>query len=197
MNTQIEHSSGEECLPEIWKVVPGYEDYDVSSIGRVRRRECVGRWPANHVLRPGEAYSGHLYVILTGPDRRCRKEFVHRLVAKAFIGPPPFERAMVLHHDDCPKNNRPENLYWGDHRQNVRDAKLNRKGPAEVSQRGAQPGSKNSSAVLSEDDVRQVLRQLDMGLCGACIARLHGVRKETIYAIAKGRTWQHLERPVS
>jgi hypothetical protein len=50
---------------------------------------------------------------------------------------------------------------------------------------------------LSEDDVRQVLRQLGMGLCGACIARLHGVRKETIYAIAKGRTWQHLERPVS
>jgi hypothetical protein len=197
MNGQIEHDSGEERSPEIWKVVPGYEDYDVSSLGRVRRRECVGRWPANHVLRPGEAYSGHLYVILTGPDRRCRKEFVHRLVANAFIGPPPFERAMVLHHDDRPKNNCPENLYWGNHRQNVRDAKLNRKSPAEVSQRGAQPGSENSSAVLSEDDVRQVLRQLGMGLCGACIARLHGVRKETIYAIAKGRTWQHLERPVS
>jgi hypothetical protein len=183
-----------DCPDEVWKPVPGYEDYDVSNHGRVRRREAVGRWPANHVLRPGEAYSGHLYVILTGPNRRTRKEFVHRLVAKAFIGPAPFERAMVLHHDDCPKNNKPGNLYWGDHRQNVRDAKLNRKSPAEVSQCGAQPGSANSSAVLSEADARQVLRYLDMGLCGACIARLHGVRKETIYSIAKGRTWQHLER---
>ena len=81
MNTQIEYSSRDECLPEIWKEVPGYEDYDVSSIGRVRRRESVGRWPANHVLRPGESYSGHLYVILTGADRRCRKECVRRRVA--------------------------------------------------------------------------------------------------------------------
>jgi hypothetical protein len=197
MSKQAERSLGEESGLEVWKPVPGYAAYDVSNHGRVRRRETVGRWPANHVLRPGESYSGHLYVILTGPDRRARKEFVHRLVAKAFIGPPPFERAMVLHHDDRSKNNLPENLYWGDHRQNVRDAKLNRKMPAEVSQRGAQPGSANPSAVLSEDDVRQVLRYLDMGLCGACVARLHGVRKETIYAIAKGRTWRHLERSVA
>lgn len=179
---------------EHWKSVPGYPDYKVSSQGRVRRCEAVGRWAAGHVLRPGRARSGHLYVMLTGPNRRVRKEFVHRLVAKAFVGPPPFEGAMVLHHDDCPTNNRPANLYWGDHRQNVRDAKLNRKLPAEVSQRGAQPGSGNSSAVLTEDAVRTILRYLDMGLCGACVARLFGVRKETIYAIAKGRTWRHLKR---
>ena len=179
---------------EIWIPVPRYSDYEVSNHGRVRRRKAVGRWSAGHVLRPGQAHSGHLYVILTDPDRRARKEFVHRLVAKAFIGPPPFDGAMVLHHDDCPTNNWLGNLYWGDYRQNVRDARLNRKGPAEVSQRGAQPGSANSSAVLTEDDVRQILRYLDMGLCGACVARLFGVRKETIYSIAKGRTWRHLRR---
>lgn len=179
---------------EIWKPVPGYPDYEVSSHGRVRRCNAVGRWAAGHVLRPGQARSGHLYVLLTGPDRRPRKEFVHRLVAKSFVGPPPFGGALVLHHDDCPTNNYPGNLYWGDHRQNARDAKLNRKLPVEVSQRGAQPGSANSSAVLSEDDVRHILRYLDMGLCGACVARLYAVRKETIYAIAKGRTWRHLQR---
>jgi len=186
--------SGPGTSREIWKSVPGYPDYEVSNHGRVRRCKAAGRWAAGHVLRPGEAHSGHLHVILTAPDRRARKEFVHRLVAKAFIGPPPFDGAMVLHHDDRPANNRPRNLYWGDHRQNVRDAKLNRKGPAEVSQRGAQPGNANSSAVLNEDDVRQILRHLDIGLCGACVARLYGVRKETIYAIAKGRTWRHLRR---
>lgn len=194
MSEQIELAPIAGSAPEVWKPVPGYPDYDVSSHGRVRRREAVGRWAAGHVLPPGQARSGHLHVMLTGPNRRARKEFVHRLVAKAFVGPAPFDGAMVLHHDDCPTHNRPANLYWGDHRQNVRDAKLNRKAPAEVSQRGAQPGSANSSAVLNEDNVRQILRHLDIGLCGACIARLYGVRKETIYAIAKGRTWRHLQR---
>ena len=179
---------------ESWRLVTKYPAYDVSDFGRVRRRDAKGRWPAGHVLSPGRAKSGHLYVILTGLDGRPRKQFVHRLVAQAFVGPPPFEGALVLHHDDCATHNRPNNLYWGDHRQNVRDAKLNRKLPAEVSQRGAQPGAGNASAVLSEADVHQIRRHLEIGLCGACVARLYGVRKETIYSIAKGRTWAHLRR---
>lgn len=179
---------------EIWKPIPVYPDYEISNHGRVRRCNSVGRWAAGHVLRPGQARSGHLYVMLSKADRHARKQYIHRLVAMAFVAPPPFDGAMVLHHDDCPKNNRPDNLYWGDHKQNARDAKLNRKQPAEVSQRGAQPGSANSSAVLSEDDVQQIRRYLDNGLCGACIARLFGVRKETIYSIAKGRTWRHIRR---
>lgn len=194
MSEQTSFDAVGDAVEEVWKAVPGYSDYQVSSHGRVRRCDAVGRWPAGHVLRPGSARSGHLYVILTGPDRRTRKEFVHRLVAKAFIGQPPFEGALVLHHDDCPTNNRPGNLRWGNAKQNARDAKLNRKLPGEVSQRGAQPGSANSSAILNEQDVREILQHLEMGLCGACVARLYGVRKETIYAIAKGRTWQHLRR---
>lgn len=194
MSAGVVMCSSSEAFEEHWKPVPGYPEYEIGSHGRVRRCRSVGRWAAGHILRPGRARSGHLYVMLTSPDRRVRKQFVHRLVALAFIGPPPFEGAMVLHHDDCPTNNRPANLYWGDHRQNVRDAKLNRKSPSEVSQRGAQPGSANSSSVLNEDDVRQILRYLAMGLCGACVARLYDVRKETIYAIAKGRSWRHLQR---
>lgn len=177
---------------ETWKIVAGFPAYEVSDLGRVRRRFAKGRWPAGHILSPGQGRSGHLYVVLTNAEGCVRKQFVHRLVAIAFVGPAPFEGAFVLHHDDCAQHNAPENLYWGDHRQNVRDAKLNRANPGEVSQRGAQPGAANSAAVLTERDVLQIRRYLDMGLCGACIARLYGVRKETIYCIAKGRTWTHL-----
>lgn len=59
---------------ELWKPVPGYPDYEVSSHGRVRRCGAAGRWAAGHVLRPGQARSGHLFVLLTGPNRRARKE---------------------------------------------------------------------------------------------------------------------------
>jgi hypothetical protein len=194
MNSSIDGGQHSALRAETWKPVAGFPAYEVSDFGRVRRREATGRWPAGHVLSPAKAHSGHLYVILTGDDKRPRKQFVHRLVAIAFVGQPPFEAAMVLHHDDRPTHNHPSNLYWGDHQQNVRDAKLNRKLPAETSQQGAQPGAANSAAVLSEADVHQIRQYLDLGLCGACIARLYDVRKETIYSIAKGRTWAHLPR---
>lgn len=177
---------------EIWRAIPGFSAYEVSDFGRVRRREAKGRWAAEHVLRPGIAHSGHLYVLLKGDDGQTRKQFVHRLVAATFIGPPPFECAMVLHHDDDPTHNRPANLYWGDRQQNTSDARLNRKRPGEVSHQGAQPGALNSAAVLSESNVQEIKRYLDLGLCGACIARIYNVRKETIYSIAKGRTWAHV-----
>ena len=177
---------------EIWRVVPGYETHEVSDHGHVRRRVAAVGWPAGHLLRPAAMKSGHRYVILTDAAGHCRKQFVHRLVAQAFIGPAPFAGAMVLHHDDIPTNNIPENLYWGTHAENVADARLNRRHHGMKRNRGAQPGEENSSAVLTEDQVRRIKGMLGLGLCGACIARLHGVRKETVYSIAKGKTWIHV-----
>jgi hypothetical protein len=194
MINSIDGSQSRAAGAEIWKTIAAFPGYEVSDMGRVRRREAIARWPAGHILSPGRAKSGHHFVILTGADRGPRKQFVHRLVAIAFVGQPPFEGAMVLHHDDLPTHNHPANLYWGDHQQNVRDAKLNRRLPVETSQQGAQLGSENSAAVLSEADVHQIRQYLDLGMCGACIARLYDVRKETIYNIAKGRTWAHLPR---
>lgn len=182
---------GQQEVPsEEWHVAPGYPVYEVSDQGRVRRRCSKNRWDAGHILRPASMPGGHRYVVLTDPAGFTRKQFVHRLVAQAFIGPAPFAGAMVLHHDDVPSNNTPGNLYWGTHAENVADARLNRR--PRHRNRGAQPGEENSSAVLTEDQVRRIKGMLALGLCGACIARLHGVRKETIYAIAKRRTWVHI-----
>ena len=181
-----------ENLEEIWRAVPGYPAYEISDQARVRRCHGVRGWAAGHVLRPASMPRGHLYVILTDPTGASRKQFMHRLVALAFIGPPPFLNALVLHHDDVPTNNRPANLYWGTRRENADDARLNRRRDTGPRSQGAQPGEANSSAVLTEDQVRRIRGMLGLGLCGACVARLHGVRKETVYAIAKGRTWRHV-----
>jgi HNH endonuclease/NUMOD4 motif-containing protein len=181
----------QEAPAEQWREVPGYPSYEVSDHGRVRRRCAKSSWSAGHILRPASMPSGHKFVVLTDAAELARKQFVHRLVAQAFIGPAPFDRAMVLHHDDVPTNNTPGNLYWGTHAENVADARLNRR-PNRKRNRGAQPGEENSSALLTEDQVRRIKGMLGLGLCGACIARLHGVRKETIYAIAKCRTWTHV-----
>jgi hypothetical protein len=44
---------------------------------------------------------------------------IARLVCEAFHGPAPFERAVVMHLDDNPGNNRPENLKWGTQKENL------------------------------------------------------------------------------
>lgn len=44
---------------------------------------------------------------------------VARLVCEAFHGPPPFELAVVMHRDDDPANNRPDNLKWATQKENL------------------------------------------------------------------------------
>lgn len=177
---------------EEWRTVPNYPAHEVSSRGRVRRCISARGWGARHLLKPAAAQAGHLYVMLSDGCGHTRKEYVHRLVAAAFIGPAPFDGALVLHHDDEPTNNVPDNLYWGTRRENVFDAKLNRKPAPSKRGRGAQRGETNPAAVLTERQVKRIKGLLGLGLCGACISRLHGVKKETIYAIAKGRIWPHV-----
>jgi HNH endonuclease len=47
---------------------------------------------------------------------------VHRLVAEAFLGPPPFDGAVVMHIDENAANNRPSNLRWGSQKENLNAA---------------------------------------------------------------------------
>jgi hypothetical protein len=190
--TSHQQNFAHRSVTEEWRPVPGYSAYEVSDQGRVRRRRGARGWAAGHLLKPAEARSGHRYVILAGDDGRTRKQFVHRLVATAFLGPPPFEGALVLHQDDDPSNNTAGNLYWGTHQDNVLDAKLNRKLPDAPRRRGGQPGEANGAAILTAAEVMKIKGLLGIGICGACISRLYGVKKETIYAIAKGRIWAHV-----
>ena len=81
-----------------WKTVT----LDVSEQGDVRF--------AGKTLRPRTGTRGYRSVYLT----------VHRLIAHAFLGPPPQER-MVVDHIDCnPRNNKASNLQWLTQRENTR-----------------------------------------------------------------------------
>jgi hypothetical protein len=100
---------------EEWRDVVGFEaHYDVSSDGRVRRKE-TGR-----ILRPWIAGSGYHYVELRGVNRK-RRVTVHILVAEAFHGPRPSPRHEVAHWDGIATHNSAGNLRWATHAENVRD----------------------------------------------------------------------------
>ena len=97
---------------EVWKQVPGFKDYEVSSRGRVRRGEPMMRFCDN----------GIGYLIIRLREGGTRKRFyVHRLVLNTFR-PQTNPFLEVNHIDHNKKNNWLDNLEWVTHRENLKKA---------------------------------------------------------------------------
>jgi len=105
---------------EIWKPIPDFPNYEVSNLGRIKRRQWY------RILKPHLRPDGYSQIQLSKDgityDRR-----LHVLICAAFNGPPPFEDAKALHRDDVRTNNDPNNLYWGTPKQNSIDAVTNKR----------------------------------------------------------------------
>lgn len=117
---------------EEWRPIPGHPLYDVSNLGRVRSwmphpRSPLARSVRPKILKPWMSGTSRHLSIRLGPDYQTVG--VHRLVAWAFIGPPPPGRPVVRHLDDHPQNNTPDNLAYGTQVDNGRDAVRNNRHP--------------------------------------------------------------------
>jgi hypothetical protein len=115
---------------EIWKSIPSIPGAFASSIGRVwfppKRQEAqmpgggkriyktAPRLGSEEKASTGRKNSGRRMIV-----HRLGKTYkVHRLVCEAFHGPPPSEKHIVLHLNEEPTDNRPENLRWGTRKEN-------------------------------------------------------------------------------
>lgn len=101
---------------KIWKAVPDYPNYQVSSTGEVKSLNYnhTGR---EKILSQGKVTKGYLSVVLVNSSGR-RMFLVHRLVAKLFINNPNNYNS-VNHKDEDKTNNAVSNLEWCDNRYNV------------------------------------------------------------------------------
>ena len=100
---------------EIWKSIPGYKDYEVSNLGRVRSL----KWGRERVLRPGLNKRGYAQVVLN-KNGKMKTHRVHQLVAQAFLKhTPDGHKTVVDHIDSDTLNNKLENLRLVTHRENI------------------------------------------------------------------------------
>lgn len=101
---------------EIWKVIPNYENYQVSNLGNIKSlsREVKNRWNTrvvketlmNPVLRTDGYYSINLR-----KQTKPKSFLIHQLVAICFLNHKPNGLELVVNHKNFIKtDNRLENL---------------------------------------------------------------------------------------
>lgn len=181
-------------VDEIWRPVVGFEtSHEVSNFGRVRTiaREYAGLHGLVRRIIPRELEQwknrrGYPMVSLWIFNRGTQR-VVHRLVAYAFLGPPPSPRHQVNHRDGAKTNNRLDNLEWVTPQENIRhafDTGLNRGPVGELS-----PNSK-----LTAEDIRNIRRTVAEGRAThRQIEAAYGISHGQVSRIVRRHTWRHVD----
>jgi hypothetical protein len=107
---------------EIWRIVPSLPELLVSNEGRMMHVPKQGAMPhGGHRHYGGQPTFGvwnkvdsRFVTTINGKNYK-----IHRLVAEAFLGPPPFQKAVVMHIDENSANNRSDNLKWATQKENL------------------------------------------------------------------------------
>lgn len=162
---------------EIWKDIPGYEEYyEVSNTGLIRRKAYIMKCRLTH--------DGYPAITLCGEGKQLSKT-IHRIVAEAFIENPD-NKAQVNHKDGVKSNAMASNLEWVTPSENVIHAlKLGLK------DKNWQDGEKNIKAKLTNEQVSNIKERLKLEKVSKVYKDYSViVGYNTIHAIKTGRLWK-------
>lgn len=112
-----------ENVIETWKDIAGYENYEVSNLGRIRKKSSTHNYKCGNsyttkeiIIKQFKNEKGYLLVRFTKNGKK-KKFRVHRLVAEAFI-PNTNNLPQINHKDEDKANNHIDNLEWCDAKYN-------------------------------------------------------------------------------
>lgn len=173
---------------EIWKKVPGYPLYEVSTHGRTRSLNG-GRWGRREkpkMLAANQDSHGYPQIKLCN-NMVVKQILVHRLVLLAFVGPCP-PRQQCRHLDGNRANNELSNLCWGSASENQLDKRFH--GTASP---GGPSGEQHPCAKLTKHQVLEIRRLFAAGnYLQKELAPRFGVHRMTIGKIVRRERWAHL-----
>ena len=170
---------------EVWRAIPGYDGYEVSSIGRVRSLDRIisdGRQLRGRVLKTWAAGRGYRYVCLGAQA----KLGVHRVVALSFIGEPPKGKNEAAHLNGDPSDNRADNIVWASRSENEQHKRLHGTYARPVNY--YKPGQKRRGPSASRHPQADEIKRLRAG--GATIshlAEMFGMSKSGMFGVLRNR----------
>lgn len=169
---------------EEWRLVPGYCDYEVSSLGRVRRLSSRTSGKAGQIRKTkSNPKSGHVMVQLWRHGVSTNTA-VSRLMALAFLGPMPSPSHEAAHNDGDAGRNVLGNIRWATPKENAADR---------VPHGTNLAGIRHPMAVLSEAAVLEIRRKYAGGSeTLESLGDQYGVTLHAIYRVVKRKTWAHV-----
>lgn len=179
---------------EKWKLVDGWPGYEVSSKGRVRRTltGLVRRGvKAGRLMTVTLNSWGYPTVYLKNLTKRTGVH-VHRLVAIAFISPPPTADHRVNHINSDKMDPRVENLEWVTHAENMQHAY--RSGAVKV-KAGSRTNENAHHKVLTWEMVRSIKKAVAQGQTMVSLAAKYKVGYRTVTQVIDGTRWRDEDDP--
>jgi hypothetical protein len=114
---------------EVWKKIEGFENYEISNLGRLKGLEITTKFGCSFKTYPERICKfwkdkkGYEYFTFNINGKNKHK-LIHRLVATAFI-PNSNNKPQVNHIDGNKSNNNIENLEWCTVKENLKHARDN------------------------------------------------------------------------
>lgn len=157
-------------VTEICRIIEDYNEvYTISTEGVVRN--IKRGW----IVKPRLRKMGY-YEIGLSKDKKQIKYFVHRLVAKAFIGTPSDDKLIVNHKNGIKTDNRVENLEWCTRVENTLHS--------------MSMSDKIPSAKLTKEQVCEIRELLKTKLPMRQIGVKYGVSRSTVLNIKNNKSWR-------
>ena len=181
---------------EQWRACPSWPGYQASNVGRVMSPlGCLQKMRMNNL--------GYLKVAGVRRGAEKKAQSAHRMVADAWLGKCPKGKE-VDHKDHDKANNRPENLQYITHRQNIIRAREAGRFPDTTGRNsplyGVSPSEetrlKMSMAKRGENhwrtkrpDVEKIRELRELRLSDSAIAAQLGMRRTVVGDVLRGTHW--------
>lgn len=178
-------------MKEQWKPIYGYKGfYEISNYGRVRSLERKALGPSGlftvhgKILKPDTIKHGYKRIQLF-KHGKYKRQMVHRLVMRAFVGPVPRGKE-VNHKNGITSKNSITNLCYMTRAQNNKHA-------YEVLGKLPQQGIAHGRHKLTENQVRDIRKMRKNGRAISEIMKKHMCCAGTVSLIANRKIWRHLQ----
>jgi hypothetical protein len=152
---------------EQWRKVVGWGKYEVSSLGRVRRK---GKILSTFIVQGYVSFN-----VSNGEKRKSLR--VHRQMLRSFVG----ESELLCRHIDGNRTrNTLDNIAYGTSKENEND---------KLAHGRRLLGEKHHQAKLSESDVLDIRNSMQRGVD---LSKRYGVCPTQICKIRKRKSWAHI-----